>query len=1018
MRKAAQLSGDREDRMRQLNNRAAANESGEESEYVDAIVDPDATPATEINADVTEVQPSRNTNIGEKADAEFPEQDTEEKGDSSATEMAALQKGFANNINDLGRTLTSAIGQHTPILHKQTQQLTGISGSTGKMLGLMYAKSRQMDVFRQPSNDSSTGPAGEPEKKKDDRKNYDDADFSSSITSLGLGVGGAAGGFLGLKKLKEMAAKRLGLGGGNASTTANGTPPSAGRTAGGSPGGGTNASSSDSTNTKGNADNERSSRRPGLRGKVGAIAKVASAAAGFFGAYQLSDALNGDAASDDNTLAYRDMREETDARLLAQTQGRELSDNEVAEVRFASLKKQQLLPEQQEQHREMTRQRARISVDPEYAKQYSAAKDSKAQGREYDKAFDVPLADLSSWTEERKRAELVQGQDYEDTFGGSMTAGLVGGAAVVALGKKLESVVSNITSTSTPPVPKTSPAMRALPSPSAVNGAPTTQSPASRALPSPSAGNGATAGNTRSNAVPAKSVMGKVPGLIGALLSAVELGSIWTDDTISLEEKQKETAVVGGGVAGAWGGGVAGASGGAALGASLGSIVPILGTAVGGAVGGFVGGIGGSILGYMGGSEITDMAYEEVIGKPEPLTSTGADVDAIISSSVSDSTKTFEEKVSEKETAITNVLPFQTQVASASPTNNITVAADKPKAPVVGQVSRADRPQVITETKVMESKREREYLEQIAAKAEKQHGIPSGVLRSLLEKESGYNATAINRNGKQGIMQLNPAVHQNVDTQDAEKSITYGAQYLQQLYTKTGNWEEAVALYSNKQTDYGDSVVSGASNFGDSNVTSITKPVLSAKGNVKTEVVAGDQITATTALREGPVSTSVVNNSQTMNSNSSNPMLAAINAAMVPATRKMPERPVVANGSQTRMEQNATNNVTHIGTSTVGTEAGQEANVENISNSTNTASEFSTTTQNEQTVTRQQHDPVKKVMMLGDNSQAAPKRNISLDDLKNNKRIQAVAPNITSNITDTPTLSMDFGIMAFNTGFI
>lgn len=103
----------------------------------------------------------------------------------------------------------------------------------------------------------------------------------------------------------------------------------------------------------------------------------------------------------------------------------------------------------------------------------------------------------------------------------------------------------------------------------------------------------------------------KVPGTLGALIGAYELGSIVLDDSLTKEEKIEQGA----GAAG----GIGGAAAGALAGAALGSAVPIIGTTIGGLIGGTLGYFGGDFLGDMLGKNITEFmrgSEPEQTGQP------------------------------------------------------------------------------------------------------------------------------------------------------------------------------------------------------------------------------------------------------------------------------------------------------------------------------------------------------------------------------------------------------------------
>lgn len=74
--------------------------------------------------------------------------------------------------------------------------------------------------------------------------------------------------------------------------------------------------------------------------------------------------------------------------------------------------------------------------------------------------------------------------------------------------------------------------------------------------------------------------------------------------------------------------------------------------------------------------------------------------------------------------------------------------------------------------------------------------LPAGLLSRVAYQESRYNPRAISPANAQGIMQIVPKWHPNVDPFDARESIYYAAKYLRYLRNQTGNWTLALAAYN------------------------------------------------------------------------------------------------------------------------------------------------------------------------------------------------------------------------------
>jgi len=110
-------------------------------------------------------------------------------------------------------------------------------------------------------------------------------------------------------------------------------------------------------------------------------------------------------------------------------------------------------------------------------------------------------------------------------------------------------------------------------------------------------------------------------------------------------------------------------------------------------------------------------------------------------------------------------------------------------------------------------------IQQAAAK----YKIDPSVLAGLIEVESGYNPKAYNASGASGIAQIIPKWHPGVKVWDANSSIMYAAQYLDQLRTQLGSMNEAIYAYnsgpgairqSKENRDYFPKVMRAAAKYG------------------------------------------------------------------------------------------------------------------------------------------------------------------------------------------------------------
>lgn len=87
----------------------------------------------------------------------------------------------------------------------------------------------------------------------------------------------------------------------------------------------------------------------------------------------------------------------------------------------------------------------------------------------------------------------------------------------------------------------------------------------------------------------------------------------------------------------------------------------------------------------------------------------------------------------------------------------------------------------------------------VADRAEREHGLPKGLMRALIETESGSRPHRISWAGAMGPAQLMPgtaALLKVGDPFDPDESIVAGARYLAQCLERTGDVRLAVAAYN------------------------------------------------------------------------------------------------------------------------------------------------------------------------------------------------------------------------------
>ena len=92
------------------------------------------------------------------------------------------------------------------------------------------------------------------------------------------------------------------------------------------------------------------------------------------------------------------------------------------------------------------------------------------------------------------------------------------------------------------------------------------------------------------------------------------------------------------------------------------------------------------------------------------------------------------------------------------------------------------------------------YLADIAA-AERLHDMPKNLLARLLYQESRYRddiitGEVVSHANAQGIAQIVPRWHPNVDPMNPQQAIYYAAGYLAEQKDRFGDWETALAAYN------------------------------------------------------------------------------------------------------------------------------------------------------------------------------------------------------------------------------
>ena len=81
-------------------------------------------------------------------------------------------------------------------------------------------------------------------------------------------------------------------------------------------------------------------------------------------------------------------------------------------------------------------------------------------------------------------------------------------------------------------------------------------------------------------------------------------------------------------------------------------------------------------------------------------------------------------------------------------------------------------------------------------RAEYLNNLPRHLLAKMAEQESNYDPGVQSSAGAQGIMQIVPRWHPDVDPFNAPDAIAYAGALLRKHFNKFGSWQKALAAYN------------------------------------------------------------------------------------------------------------------------------------------------------------------------------------------------------------------------------
>lgn len=107
------------------------------------------------------------------------------------------------------------------------------------------------------------------------------------------------------------------------------------------------------------------------------------------------------------------------------------------------------------------------------------------------------------------------------------------------------------------------------------------------------------------------------------------------------------------------------------------------------------------------------------------------------------------------------------------------------------------------------------------------YNVPSSLALAVAKQESGFNQGAVGSSGEIGVFQLMPgtASQLGVNPSDLDQNVQGGLSFLASLFSKYGNWTQALEAYNGGPTNVNNGTVSAAAQNYATNVLAAAGPL-------------------------------------------------------------------------------------------------------------------------------------------------------------------------------------------------